>query len=74
MVSPYAEKMLEQVESRWAEGGAYDSTHRIAAEIFHDIRAALFGPPPEEVAGTCDNCGEVADVWGQDFCRSCWGE
>ena len=74
MVGQYAEQMLEQAERRWAEAAVHDSTHRTGAAIFQEIRAALFGPPSKEVAGTCANCGEVADKWGEDSCRSCWSE
>ena len=64
MISPYAEQMLEKAMERY---GGYSRM------VIRDIKDALFGPPTKEVAGECE-CGEVADVFGEDYCRECWGE
>ena len=74
MISPYAEEKLDRAQSRRAEAATYDSAYSVGVQIFEEIRGALFGPPSREVAGTCAECGEVADKFGEDYCRDCWGD
>ena len=68
MLSPYAEEMLELELDKWAD----HPQGEIAKLIITGIKDALFGPPAREVAGTCSECGEVADFFGEDYCRRCW--
>ena len=58
-----SEEMLDRAQSRWAEAATHDSAYSVGVQILEEIREALFGPPAREIAGTCGECGGVADVW-----------
>ena len=71
IVSGYAKEMLDAEMDKWAD----HPQGKIAQAIIAGVKAALFGPPSREVAGTCgaENCNNIADRWGEDFCNTCWG-
>ena len=69
MLSAYAEEMLDAEMDKFADHPQAD----FAKLIISSVKDALFGPPTKEVAGTCGSCGGVADSFGEDFCRACWG-
>ena len=70
VMSPYAKAMLDEETAKFAD----HEQGEFARRILQSVKDALFGPPSREAAGTCGECGGVADVFGEDFCRTCWGE